>query len=399
MLQKIIMPKLGDTMEEGTIVSWFVQVGESFRKGDIIMQVESDKATLDVESLVEGKLLKIVVGENLKVPIGSVVAWVGSEEDKPPSTDSTPSVEDGAARERKPTGQTNQQEIAVKSARSGGKQRVSPRAQELAQRLGIQVADIGEGTGPGGRITSRDVQEFNDHRASSGQPKEPLKGRTIQLSRLRKLTADRMVQSWNTVPCFTLFIEVRMDRLLNRMENFKVTRGKKIAIHDTLIAAAAEALREYPLLTGRWTEGGIFLPERFGIGLAVALEDGLVAPVVRAGDLESLMEVANRTRDIIARARSDSLNPDDLSGACLTISNLGMMDIEAVTPIVIPGQGSIIGVGKIRETPVVEKGKIATARVMKMTLAVDHRLTDGAYAAGFLNAVRGHLEHPDKMFD
>jgi pyruvate dehydrogenase E2 component (dihydrolipoamide acetyltransferase) len=399
MLQKIVMPKLGGTMEEGSIVSWLVKEGDSIRKGDIIMRVESDKATLDVEALAEGKLLKIVVPEDRKVPIGSVVAWLGSEEDELPASEPEPLDVEGVSTGQLSAGTTTDETAFSISNHTASRQRISPRAIKLARRLGIQPADIGTGSGPMGRITSGDVQDFYNRRVAQRQQTEAAKGRVIQPDRLRKLTAERMVESWKTIPCFDLVIEVRMDRLLDRIESHSSAGGRKIAIHDALIMATVEALREYSVLTGQWTEEGIVIPERFGIGLAVALEEGLIAPVIQEADLESLMRIANRTTDLIARAKSGKLGPDDLSGACLTISNLGMMDIEMVSPIIIPGQSSIIGVGKIKETPVVERGEIAAAKVMKLTLSVDHRLTDGAYAAEFLNSIRNRLEHPGQMFD
>lgn len=403
MLQKIIMPKLGDTMEEGIITNWIIKEGDTVKKGNAIMEVETDKATLEVESLVEGIVLKIISQEGQTVPVGDVVGYVGNKGDLlPEETAQTLKIKQPVEKSevRVLSSEKSETDVRLTDIRhtvdKKGRKRASPRAAELASRLGIDILKV-TGSGPGGRVTSKDVKNFHDSKGA--RPGEAVKGRLVPINRLRKLTAEKMLISRQTIPCFDLTIAVRMDQLMNLLKEYKSNSKKQFAVHDALIKAAAKALNEYPVMSGQWTKEGILMAENIGIGLAIALDDGLVAPVVKGVNNMSLMQIALQTGDLIIRARAGELKPDDLSGACMTISNLGMMGIEVFSPIVIPGQSSIIGAGKIKETPVIDNGKVIPAKTMKLTLSVDHRLTDGVYAARFLGAIKDGLENPEQLFN
>lgn len=392
MLQKIIMPNLGGTMEEGIIIDWIVKEGETVKKGDPIMEVETDKANLEVESLVEGIVLKIIFQEGQTVPVGDVIGYAGNKGDFLPD-------ETAQTFKRKQQAEANElssakSEIDIRLPVSNkGRKGASPRAVELASRLGIDIIKV---TGSGGRITSKDVQKFHD--STKTQLGKAAERKLVPINRLRKLTAEKMLISRQTIPCFDLTIEVRMDQLMNLLKKYKSNSKKQLSVHDVLIKASATALSEYPIMSGQWTKDGILMAENIGIGLAIALDDGLVAPVVKGVNSISLMEIAEKTENLITKARTGELKPDDLSGACITISNLGMFGIEVFSPIVIPGQSSIIGAGKIKETLIIDNGKVKPVKTMNLTLSVDHRLTDGVYAARFLGAIKEGLENPEQLF-
>ena len=395
MLQKIIMPKLGDTMEEGIIANWIVEEGDTVKKGDTIMEIETDKATMEVESFVEGIVLKIISEEGQTVPVGAVVGYVGNKDDLLPE-ETTGTSEINEPNEVNEFNSVKSENITRLTVSNEGRKRASPRAADLASKLNIDISEV-IGSGPKGRVTSKDVQDFQDSR--NVQPVKNSKGRLIPLNRLGKLTAEKMLISRQTIPCFDLTIEIRMDKLMILLKEHKLRSKNTISIHDTLIKASSIALNEYPILTGKWTDEGILIADNICIGLAVALDDGLVAPVVKEVNNRSLIQIASQTHDFIQKARAGQLKPDDLTDACITISNLGMLGIDAFTPIVIPGQSSIIGIGMIKETPVINDGKVIPVKIMNLTLSVDHRLTDGAYAARFLGLIKDSLENPEQLFN
>ena len=395
MLQKIIMPKLGDTMEEGIIANWIVEEGDTVKKGDTIMEIETDKATMEVESFVEGIVLKIISEEGQTVPVGAVVGYVGNKDDLLPE-ETTGTSEINEPNEVNEFNSVKSENITRLTVSNEGRKRASPRAADLASKLNIDISEV-IGSGPKGRVTSKDVQDFQDSR--NVQPVKNSKGRLIPLNRLGKLTAEKMLISRQTIPCFDLTIEIRMDKLMILLKEHKLRSKNTISIHDTLIKASSIALNEYPILTGKWTDEGILIADNICIGLAVALDDGLVAPVVKKVNNRSLIQIASQTHDLIQKARAGQLKPDDLTDACITISNLGMLGIDAFTPIVIPGQSSIIGIGMIKETPVINDGKVIPVKIMNLTLSVDHRLTDGAYAARFLGLIKDSLENPEQLFN
>ena len=406
MLQRVIMPKLGDTMEEGTVISWIVAEGDSVAKGQHILSVETDKATLDVESLVEGTVLKIVVLEGESVPIGQTLAFAGEAGDTVPEQEiSTKPPEPVRKIAKPPKTKTTLTPAPPPRARTR-RPKISPRAAELADRMGVDLTGV-SGTGPGGRITSRDVNALVAEKSPS--PAESTQAKILPLSRWQKLTAEKMLLSRQTIPCFELTIEIDASALLDNIERWQVegcpaegcpAEGRqKPAVHDVIIMAVRIALLEFPVLTGCWTAEGIIIPESFGIGLAIAVGDDLVAPVVHDVASIDLSGIAERTRQLVAGAKSGRLEPADLCGACTTISNMGMLGIDAVAPIVIPGQGSIIGVGQIKKTPSFDgQGKVVPAMIMKLTISVDHRLASGACVARFLKVVKAALENPGELF-
>lgn len=396
MLQNIVMPKLGETMEEGIIVDWLVAEGDAVEKGDPIMVVETDKATLEVESLVEGTLLKIVGQMGQPIPVGRIVGHVGVPGDKMPTKQSVTEQSCHA----QPDDSADPPSGNVKQGRkSRGDNRASPRALKLANKLGIDIEAV-TGTGSSNRVLSRDVKCY--HEKSSNQAPQFAKPKQIEVglnahNKLRKITAAKMLLSKQTIPCFELTVEVQVDSLVELRERINNSNDTKAGLHDLLIFAAARALNDYPIMTGQWTEQGTVVPEEFGIGLAVGVSDGVVAPVIRNVKNMTLARVADESSNLIDKAKASKLTPEELSGACLTISSLGMLGIESFTPIVIPGQGSIIGVGKIKEAIMVQNGTFSFGSLMKLTICVDHRLTDGEYAARFLETVKDYLEEPETM--
>lgn len=395
MLQRIVMPKLGDTMEEGTVVSWTVAVGEPVKKGDTIMSVETDKATLEVESLVEGTVLKIVVAEGVTAPVGATLGYAGDEGDTAPEEPETAAASTARRTEARPAPAESPPSRASSMRVSSGKLKVSPRAEKLAGELGVDLAKV-TGTGPGGRITTRDIESYREEGPQEGK-REP-EGSLVRLNNRQRITAERMLQSSQTIPAFELMVEVDAGEMMSRLEERKKRGDRPVAIHDILITAAAAALVKHPILTGVWTERGVVVPESFGIGLAVSVEDDLIVPVVQDVGRLSLHEIAAKTEALIEKARFGRIELWDLERACTTISNMGMMGIDAVHPIIVPVQASIIGVGRIRETPIIRDGEMTIAKMMTLAASFDHRFVNGTYAARFLTLVREGIEQPDWMF-
>ena len=390
MISKVVMPKTGQTMETGTIVSWRAKVGDLVKKGDILLEIETDKTTLEIDSFHTGQLKAIVVNEGEEAPIEAVIALIGDEADtvdekmladiKNPSASQTPAPETSQA--------ASTQTTAAPSAAPPrkGKIKISPRAKKLAEKLGVDTSTI-TGTGPGGRILEKDVQQAaGSTPAPSAAPVAGL-GELIKFNRMRKLTAEKMIQSKKEIPCFYLNVKADVTNLFDRRQKDNLTAQTKISFNDYVIEAIGKALVKYPEMTGQWTGDGIQLAQSFGVGLAIASTVGLVAPVVQNVDQKSVEQIATDTRALIENANASQLKPDDLKNASITLTNLGMMGIDEFIPIVVPGQASILGIGRITDQYVPKMGTIATRKIMSMTLSVDHRVVDGAYASEFLSTI------------
>lgn len=395
MAKEIKMPQLGQTMEEGTVVNCLVKIGQKVNKGDILFEIETDKATLEMESPAEGFVKAILAQQGQTLPVGEVLLIIGEENEKV-NIDNIVSKKTTIAEVPVVEKSAVAQQYSVDEEIKSKKVSASPRAKAKAKELNVNLVDV-KGTGPGGRVTEEDVvAAANDTRTTAGEKTYKL-GQKVPLSRLGKITAEKMVQSKREKPCFYLNIAVDATEFVAFRDKLNQSAGTKISFNDFIMKALSLGLNKWPIMTGRFEDDSIQLADSIDIGLAVAVKDGIVAPIIPDVDKKNLTQIAQYSTSLIERARAGKLLPDDLQGGCITVSNLGTFGIDSFIPIAVPGQCSILGVGKITDTCVSYKDSIVVRKFMKMTLAVDHRIANGAEAAQFLNYVAELLQEPQKL--
>jgi pyruvate dehydrogenase E2 component (dihydrolipoamide acetyltransferase) len=435
----IEMPKLSDTMEEGVLSAWLIDEGEEVSSGDVLAQVETDKATMDLEAFDEGVLLKKVIDEGDAVPIGQLIAVIGEagedisdildgqddgadaevpseaeETTEEAPADTTPSdtdavdepAGDGQLGERTP------EPVPAGTDSDGRRIKASPLARRIAQEHGVDLSSV-EGSGPEGRIIRSDVEA----RIEEGPPAEPAPQpdvdtpsydmpddeapyETENISQMRKTIARRLAESKYTSPHFYETVDIDMEKAIAlRAELNELAEEQdrtKISFNDLVTKACALSLQKHPYVNASYLpeEGEIRTYNQVHMGIAVAIDEGLITPVIRNADRKGLTEIAKETRELAGRAQDGDLEPQEFEGATFTTSNLGMFGIEEFTAIVNPPNSAILAIGAIRDTPVVEDGEVVPGKRMKVTLSCDHRVVDGAVGAKFLNTVRSYLEEP-----
>jgi pyruvate dehydrogenase E2 component (dihydrolipoamide acetyltransferase) len=408
------MPKMSDTMEEGVLVSWLVKEGAKLSAGDVIAQVETDKATMDLEVYDDGVLLKIVAEEGGSVPIGGLIAILGTEGEDVSSILARYSG-DGAPPARPVSAETESQ-LAVPAASlpsgdgapSDGRVKVSPLARKMASEGSIDLRSV-QGTGPEGRIIKRDI-EAALAAPGAAKPADPVSSirtgptyESVPISQMRKTIARRLGQSKFTAPHFYLNIDVDMEQVIDarsRINLVSESQGRsKVSFNDLIVKACALALREHPAVNSSWVdEAGEMRRHRdVHVAVAVAIDDGLVTPVVRNADLKGLAEISSEVRHLAGKARDRTLGLDEMEGSTFTTSNLGMLGIDDFTAIINPPNSCILAIGGIRDVPVVKDGTVVPGKRMRLTLSCDHRIVDGATGARFLGTVRQFLEIPTTM--
>ena len=391
------LPQLGQTMEEGTIVGCLVKVGDEVKKGDVIFEVETDKATLEMESPAAGFVKCVIVEMNQTIPVGDAMLVLG-DKDLEISAEMAAGLKSGgatpAAQAEAPVQAAPVSAASVTQknapAKTSGKIFASPRAKKLAKELGVDLSTIA-GSGANGRIVEADIKKTPAKAPAANSPVVNL-GETVPVNRLQKITAQRMLQSKQEIPCFYLTVKVDVTELAKLRSELNANGDVKLSYNDFLMKAVACGLQEFGIMTGQSDGKSIKLADSIGIGLAIAVPDGLVAPIVKDVGNKTLKEINQYSQALIGRARSNKLAPDDLAGGCITVSTLGAFGIESFIPIVVPGQCSILGIGQIADTCVPVDGNIMIRKMMSMTLSVDHKVTNGAYAAQFLNYVGKYLE-------
>jgi len=400
MAKEVRLPQLGQTMEEGTIVNCLVKVGDEVKKGDVIFEIETDKATLDMESPADGFVKHILVEVDETLAVGSPILILGDRDEEVPQSyiDSLKSGAPVVPSEAAPVEQAPSAEPAKAEPQPtapAGRVIASPRAKKLAGELGVDLTAL-TGTGPAGKITEQDVKEAA---AKSAKPAKPAAataevklGATIPLNRLQKITAERMLKSKREIPCFYLTVRADVTDLVKLRTKLNESGDAKISYNDFIIKAVATGLERYPIMTGQLEGQAIKLAEAIHIGLAISVPDGLVAPILKDVNKKDVKQIARDSQALVERARSNKLAPTDLEGGCITVSNLGALGIDSFIPIVVPGQCSILGIGQITDTCVPDNGNIIVRKLMNMTLSVDHKVANGAYAAQFLDFVRKLLE-------
>lgn len=405
------MPRLTDTMEEGVITAWHKKEGEKVKKGEILAEIETDKATIEFESPASGTILKILVKEGEAIPVGQPIAVVGEpHEQVNPDTlltdkrkqEEPPQPQETAVYTQPQTTPTPTPTVPTAELPAGdGREhrlRASPLARRLARELGIPLEQI-QGTGPQGRIIKRDiervVEEARTRPALTPQAKE--EWQDVPLTQMRKTIARRLVESKQQAPHYYLTVEVNAERLVETKERLQQHTDVKITINDLIIMATARALLHHPSLNASWLGDRIRYYKHVHIGMAVAVEDGLVVPVIRFANLKTLSQIAKEARELAEKARKRQLTPDDMKGNTFTISNLGMFGIHSFTAIINPPDVAILAVGAVREVPVAEDGQVRVGKRMFMTLSCDHRVVDGATGARFLQTLKSYLEEPELM--
>lgn len=394
---KIQMPKMSDTMEEGRIIKWLKKEGDRVQPGEVIAEIETDKANMDMEAYDEGILLKIVAKEGTRVPLGGLIAILGSEgEDISSLLGGTNSEKEGGSVSSSSMKDETKSMIATVNKSIDNRIKSSPLARKIAKEKGIDLNQI-HGSGPSGRIIKRDVDLAASGQKSPESHKiKPQEGFTdVPLTMMRETIARRLTRSNVEAPHFYLTVEVKMDDAIAFREALNsFDENLKISFNDIIVKACATALKIHPEVNAAFLGDKIRLFSDVHIGIAVAIEEGLITPVIRDVDKKSLRQVSIEAKDLALRARERKLNPDEYNGSTFTVSNLGMFDVEEFTAIINPPEAAILAVGSIIEKPVVEGGTIKIGNRMRMTLSSDHRVVDGAVAARFMQTLRRILENP-----
>jgi pyruvate dehydrogenase E2 component (dihydrolipoamide acetyltransferase) len=410
----ISMPQLSDTMEEGRILHWHKAEGEEVEPGDILAEIESDKADVEFEVFRKGVLRKILVPEGEIAPVGAPIAIIAERQED--IAEALAEAEEAARALEVARVETVSKEPEVASAPaeaeaapapkpSEGRILASPVALRLASELGVDLSQV-RGTGPGGRIVKRDVEAAARAPAPAAPPadapvvaevaREPVEGdfEDVPLSSVRKAIARRLVESKAPVPHFYVTMDVEMGPALEAKQSLERLRGLKATVTDLLIRACGLALAKHPQINSSFLGDSIRRYRRAHIGVVVATEEGLVIPVIRDAQEKGLADIASERADLVGRARQRRLKPEEFTGATFTISNLGMFGVDSFSAVIAPPEGAILAVGAVRERPVAREGRLDVGLVMTMTLACDHRVIDGVEAAAFLGEVKELLEKP-----
>ncbi|MEP0805203.1 MAG: 2-oxo acid dehydrogenase subunit E2 [Chloroflexota bacterium] len=421
MAETINMPKLGFDMAEGTLVRWVKQVGEPINKGDVLAEIETDKATVEVESPASGVVLQHIVEQGTVVPVNAPIAIVGAEGEKveaKPTADDRPQT--AAAVQTPPAPVSTPQASApaetvvsgVALSESKGQPSVvkaSPLAKKIARENNLDLSRI-QGTGPGGRVVRRDVEAALasaptvDHRPQTVIPSPvyrpaSVEDTTIQTTKLRQAIGRRLVESKTTIPHFYVTHEFKMDALMEmrKQANAFLPDNEKLSVNDFIVKAVALALRQFPNLNATIKGNEIIQFGHVNVGVAVTVPGGLMTVVVKDADVKPLRQISGEVKAMAARAREGKVKPEDVDGSTFSTSNLGMYDVEEFIAIINPPEAAILAIGSAKEVPVVENGQLQIGWRMKATISVDHRVSDGAEAAQFMQKLAEFLENPVRM--
>ena len=395
MATEVILPRLGQGMESGTIVRWLKSEGEPVEKGEPLFELDTDKVTQDVEAETSGVLLKIAVAEG-EVPVGETIAFIGSEGEDVPVVASAAPKEETKPSEPEPAGEVEvPQEAAVASG--NGRIKASPLARRMARERGIELSGI-RGTGPDGRIVAEDVERAEagapPATAAAAPPVPSGEVERVPLSNIRKTIARRLTEAWQ-IPVFQLQASADMTRVNALLARLRERDAEvRVTVTDVLTKVCAQALMRHREVNAEFTENAILLRPSANVGLAVAAPQGLVVPVIRSAERLSLTEIARARADLVGRAREAKLRAEDLEGGTFTISNLGMYAVESFTAVLNPPQAAIVAVGATEDRVVALGGETAVRPMVTLTATFDHRAVDGAPAAAFLQTLKESLEDP-----
>ena len=407
MAEVVRMPKLSDTMKEGVVAEWHKKVGDSVEPGDVLAEIETDKATMEFESFQEGVLLHIGVEKGAAAPVDSILAILGDKgEDiksilaEEASKDTEPKKEEPKKVETLaiPVGSAPVVSAPVKTVsasapavdNTNGRVLASPLAKSLAKEKGINLSMV-RGTGEGGRIVKRDIDSYSGG-SSTFVGRESFS--EVPASQMRTVIARRLAESKFSAPHFYLTMEIDMNAMIDARMSINEVAQAKISFNDIIIKAVAEGIKQNPLVNASWQGESIRYADHIHIGVAVAVEDGLVVPVVQFADGKTLTQISTQVKEFAVKAKTKKLQPQEMEGNTFTISNLGMFGIEQFTSIINMPEACILSVGAIKEVPVVKNGQIVPGNIMKVTLACDHRAVDGAIGSAFLKTLKHLIESP-----
>ncbi|MBU82669.1 MAG: pyruvate dehydrogenase complex dihydrolipoamide acetyltransferase [Flammeovirgaceae bacterium] len=429
MAEIIRMPKMSDTMEEGVIAGWLKKVGDEVKSGDILAEVETDKATMELESYDDGFLLHVGVKDGESVPVDGVIAIIGekgeniddilkevsNEQNNNEALDpkdvkeeivdeDEPAEENLEVKEEEEVKNTEDkiEDINIDFSNESDRIKASPLAKKLASEKGVDISMV-KGSGDGGRIIKEDIENFKH---SENIPTKEVKlpeiyskesYEEIPVSQMRKTISKRLAESKFSAPHFYLTMEIDMDNCIEGRNKINETSDIKISFNDIIIKAAAVSLRKHPMVNASFLTDKIRVNNHIHIGVAVAVDEGLLVPVVRFADNKSLSHISTEVRNLAGKAKNKELQPSDWEGNTFTISNLGMFGIDEFTAIINPNDACILAVGGIKNTPVVKNGEIVPGNVMKVTLSCDHRIVDGAIGSAFLKTLKELIEDPIKI--
>jgi len=404
MISEVVMPQMGADMTEGTIVQWRKKEGDPVERGEIIAEIETDKANVEIEAFESGVFRKVLVSEGATVDVGTPIAVIAAADDDisqyasasvgtqaAPAAGAPPTVAKSIVQA---TGEPPAAPVAVAPPRSDGRIRASPVARKLAAERAVDLATV-RGTGPDGRIVRRDVEG-----ASQGGTILPVRvaeaPKPVVMSKMRQTIARRMAQSKREAPHYYVTVDIDMaDAEHIRHQLNDLHHGEfHVSVNDLIVKASALALTRHPAFNTWFVNDTVQQHEVINVCIAIALDDGLIAPAILDCGTKTLIDISNAGRDLAQRAKSGSLRPDEYTGGTFTVSNLGAFDVETLIAIIQPPQTAILGLGSVREVAVVRDGQIGVGKVMKVALSADHRVTDGAQGAKFLNEIRHLLEKP-----
>lgn len=418
MASKVMMPKLSPTMEEGQIARWLKKEGDKVSMGEPLAEIDTDKATMEMQALANGVLRKILVSEGESAPLGQLIAIIGEAEEDissllseavaKPATSEAPSQPQTAPDTAPATTVTlpagnGSAAAQAAPADTSGRLIVSPLAARMAAEAGLDLRSL-QGSGPGGRIIKKDIEVALSHQQATPAESRVFQPavvagasayRDVPVTEIRRTIAKRLVTSIGPVPHFFLTSEIEMDRAAEMRRNINaLDPDLKISINDIVIKVAAAALIQHPAVNASFQEKFIRHYEHADIGVAVAIEDGLITPVIRAADQKPLSQIANEVRELAERARTRKLRPEEYTGASFSISNLGMFGIDEFTAVINPPEAAILAVGAMTTKPVVRDNEIVVRQMMRVTMSCDHRAVDGATGAKFLQTFKKILENP-----
>ncbi|MGB0777331.1 MAG: 2-oxo acid dehydrogenase subunit E2 [Flavobacteriaceae bacterium] len=420
-LTVVTMPRLSDTMTEGTVASWLKNVGDKVEEGDILAEIETDKATMEFESFNEGTLLYVGLKEGESAPVDSILAVIGEEgadveaaltafnsgSTETATEVSKPETQAAAPAESQVKESAPTQTAVAAEVVNTGRIIASPLAKKIAAEKGINLATV-KGTGDHGRIVKKDVEFYNPAPVAAANtaaeapvqvfaPAGEISQEEVKNSQMRKTIARRLGESKFTAPHYYLTIEINMDGAIESRKAINNLPDTKVSFNDLVVKASAMALKLHPQVNTQWTEANTIVNHHISIGVAVAVEDGLVVPVIPFTDQRSLTEIGASVRELAGKAKSKKLQPKEMEGSTFTVSNLGMFGISEFTSIINQPNSAILSVGAISQQPIVKDGAIVVGNVMKVTLACDHRTVDGATGAAFLQTLKSFIENPVTM--
>jgi pyruvate dehydrogenase E2 component (dihydrolipoamide acetyltransferase) len=421
MAEVILMPKLSDTMTEGVVAEWHKKVGDTVSSGELLAEIETDKATMEFESFYDGVLLHIGIEKGATAPVNDVLAIIGEKgediqglladakksnavAEEAPKQEEVLKEEKEAAPVQAATPAPAPKPAPQPVAQTATDTRIfaSPLAKKLAEEKGIDVGLV-RGTGENGRIVKRDVENYVPYERPAGgnsftaAPAGTESYRDENVSQMRKVIAKRLAESKFTAPHFYLTLEIDMDNAIASRKAMNAQEGVKVSFNDMVVKAVAMSLRKHPTVNSAWMGDFIRRNDHVHIGVAVAVEDGLLVPVVRFADTKGLAQIGAEVKEFAQKAKDKKLQPQDWEGNTFTISNLGMYGIEEFTAIINPPDSCILAVGGIKQVPVVKNGQVVPGNIMKVTLSCDHRVVDGASGSEFLNTFKSYLENPVMM--